>query len=81
MRRKFRKVSNDRRNITTELRKNQNAMTAGNLRILGNIRNGPIKHAEMKEKFFKEYLRRTKKQFETKLRSGNIIRGINVRLA
>ena len=44
------------------------------LRILeGNI----IRQKEMKEKFKKEYLRRTRKLLETKLHSRNLIKGIN----
>ena len=36
-----------------------------------------IKHAEMKDKIQKEYLRRTRKLLETKLSSRNLIKGIN----
>ena len=36
-----------------------------------------IKHVEMKEKIKKEYLRRTRKLLDTKLCSGNLIKGIN----
>ena len=36
-----------------------------------------IKQAEMKDKIHKEYLRRTRKQFETKPNSKNLTKGIN----
>ena len=36
-----------------------------------------IKHAEMKEKIEKEYIRRTRKLLETKPHSRNLIKGIN----
>ena len=36
-----------------------------------------IKQVEMKDKIRKEYLRRTRKLFETKLSSKNLIKGIN----
>ena len=38
---------------------------------------GTIKHAEMKEIFKKEYVRRTTKLLETKLYSMNLLKGIN----
>ena len=39
-----------------------------------------IKHAEMKEKNKKEYLKRTRKLLETKLHSWNLIKRINTRV-
>ena len=46
-------------------------------KYLGILEADTIKQAEMKEKIQKEYLRRTRKQFETKLISRNLIKGIN----
>ena len=40
---------------------------------------GTIKQAEMKENFFKEFLRRTRKLLETKLYSRNHIKEVNIR--
>ena len=46
-------------------------------KYLGILEADTIKQAEMKEKIQKEYLRRTRKLFETKLNSRNLIKGIN----
>ena len=44
---------------------------------LGILETETIKQVEMKDKFQKEYLRRTRKLLETKLYSRNVIKGIN----
>ena len=44
---------------------------------LGIFEADTIKQVEMKDKMQKEYLRRTRKQLETKLSSRNLIKGIN----
>ena len=44
---------------------------------LGILEADTIKQAEMKEKIKKEYLRRTRKLFKTKLYSRNLVKGIN----
>ena len=54
-----------------------NARRKGNLQILGVLEADTIKQVEMKDKIKKEYLRRTRKQLETKLSSRNLIKGIN----
>ena len=46
-------------------------------RYLGILEADTIKQVEMKDKIRKEYLRRTRKQPETKLFSRNLIKGIN----
>ena len=46
-------------------------------KYLGILEADTNKEVEMKEKIKKEYLRRTRKQLETKLCSRNIIKGIN----
>ena len=46
-------------------------------KYLGILEADTIKQAEMKEKIQKEYLRRTRKLFETKLNGRNLIKGIN----
>ena len=46
-------------------------------KYLGILVTGTIKQQEMKEKVKKEYLRRSKKQLETKVYSRDIIKGIN----
>ena len=66
----------DRRKRTTKTRKNQDARRKGNLGIL---KADTIKQAEIKERIKKEYPRKTRKLLETKLRSGNLIKGINSR--
>ena len=55
-------------------------MKSGKWRInkyLGILETDTIKQAEMKDKIQKEYLRKTRKQLETKLSSRNLIKGIN----
>ena len=46
-------------------------------KYLGILESDTIKQVEMKNKIQKEYLRRTRKQLETKLSSRNLIKGIN----
>ena len=46
-------------------------------KYMGILEPDTIKHAEMKEKRKKEYLRRTRKLFENKQDSRNLIKGIN----
>ena len=46
-------------------------------KYLGILEADSIKQVEMKDKIQKEYLRRTRKQLETKLFSRNLIKGIN----
>ena len=46
-------------------------------KYLGILEADTIKQVEMKNKIQKEYLRRTRKQLETKLNSRNLIKGIN----
>ena len=46
-------------------------------KCLGILEADTIKQVEMKDKIQKEYLRRTRKLLETKLNSGNLIKGIN----
>ena len=48
-------------------------------KYLGILETDTIKQAEMKEKIQKEFLRRTRKQLETKLNSRNLIKRINTR--
>ena len=47
-------------------------------KYLGILEADTIKQVEMKEKIQKEYLRRTRKQLETKLSNRNLIKGINI---
>ena len=47
-------------------------------RYLGILEADTIKKVEMKEKFKKEYLRRTRKILETKVYSRDLIKGINI---
>ena len=44
---------------------------------LGILEADTIKQVQMKDKIRKEYLRRSRKLLETKLSSGNLIKGIN----
>ena len=61
-----RQMTEGRERINQE--KNQKARRKGKLLILGNIEADTVKQAKMKEKKIKkEYLRRTRKQLETKL--------------
>ena len=46
-------------------------------KYLGILEADTIKQVEMKDKIQKEYFRRTRKIFETKLSSRNLIKGIN----
>ena len=46
-------------------------------KYLGILEADTIKQVEMKDKIQKEYLRRTRKLFETKLNCRNLIKGIN----
>ena len=46
-------------------------------KYLGILKADTIKQVEMKNKFLKKYLRRTRKLLETKLSSRNLIKGIN----
>ena len=46
-------------------------------KYLGILEVDTFKKVETKEKIKKEYLRKTRKQLETKLRSRNLIKGIN----
>ena len=46
-------------------------------KYLGILEADTIKQVEMKDKIQKEYLRRTRKLQETKISSGNLIKGIN----
>ena len=46
-------------------------------KYLGILMVNTIKQVEMKEKNYKEYLRRTRKLLETKLSCRNLIKGIN----
>ena len=46
-------------------------------KYLGILEDDTIKQMEMKDKIQKEYLRRTRKLLETKLRCRNLIKGIN----
>ena len=46
-------------------------------KYLGILEADTIKQVEMKDKIRKEYLRRTRQLLETKLSSGNLIKGIN----
>ena len=57
--------------------KNQNAPRKRNLPILGNIGHGHYQTSGDEKKFFKKYIRRTRKLLETKLNSRNLIKGIN----
>ena len=66
-----RKTSNNGRNRTTKSRKNQNAQRKRNVQALRILEADTIKQAEMK------YLRRTRKQLETKVHRRNLIKGIN----
>ena len=47
------------------------------IKYLGILEADTVKQVEMKDKIQKEYLRRTRKQLETKLSSRNLIKGIN----
>ena len=47
-------------------------------KYLGILDADTIKQVEMKDKFQKEYLRRTRKLLDTKLSSRNLIKGINI---
>ena len=47
-------------------------------KYLGILEADTIKQVEMKEKFKKEYHRRTRKLLQTKLSSRNLIKGINI---
>ena len=65
-------------NGITKLWPNENAQRKGNLQIsLGILEADIFKQEEMKEKIKKEYFRTTRKLFETKLSSRNLIKGIN----
>ena len=44
---------------------------------LGILEADTIKQVEIKDKIWKEYLKKTRKLFETKLSSRNLIKGIN----
>ena len=46
-------------------------------KYLGILEADSIKQVQMKDKIRKEYLRRTRKQLETKLSARNLIKGIN----
>ena len=46
-------------------------------KYLGILEADTIKQVEIKEKIMREYLRRNRKLLETKLSSGNFIKGIN----
>ena len=46
-------------------------------KYLGILEADTIKHVEMKEKIKKEYLRKMRKLYKTKLWSSNFIKGIN----
>ena len=46
-------------------------------KYLGILEADTIEHVQMKDTIRKEYLRRTRKLFETKLSSRNLIKGIN----
>ena len=46
-------------------------------KYLGILETDTMKQVEMKDKIWKEYLRRTRKLLETKLSSRNLIKGIN----
>ena len=70
------KKKNNGRNRTANSRKYQNALRNGKLQVLGN-KVGTIKHADMKEKLRKEYLRRSRKLLKTKLCSRNPVKCIN----
>ena len=60
------------RNIIIKARKSQNAYE-----FWGILEADTIKQEETKEKLKKEYPRRTRKLFEIKLHSSNLINGIN----
>ena len=47
------------------------------LKYLGILEADTIKQVEMKNKIQKEYIRKTRKLLETKLSSGNLIKGMN----
>ena len=67
----------DGRNGTNKLKKNRKVGEKETYIYLEIMEADTIKQVEMKEKFKKLYLRRTKKLLETKLYCGNLIKGIN----
>ena len=71
----------DREKIATLVMKSgKQHMTLGEnetYKYLGILEADTIKQVEMKDKIWKEYLRGTRKQLETKLSSRNLIKGIN----
>ena len=72
-----------KRHITDgmELPNQDNIKTLGEnetYKFLGFLEADTIKQVEMKDKIQKEYLRRTRKLFETKLSSRNLIKGIDI---
>ena len=73
-----RKTKNNGSNRTTKKkkRKKKKSEHTESYQYLWILEVGSIKHAKMKEKINKEYLRRTRKLFETKLHSRNL-KGIN----
>ena len=70
-----RKTTNDGRNSTKKSRKNQK----GNFQILGNIGREHHQTWEDEIKKIQKYLNRTRKLFETKLYSRNLIKETNTR--
>ena len=72
-----RKMTNGGRNRTTRSRKIRMLGVKETYKYLGILEVDTIKHAEMKEKDEKKYLRRTRKLLESKLYGRNLIKGIN----
>ena len=75
-------MKSDKRHMTDgmELPNQEKIRTLGEMEMykyLGILEADTIKQVEMKEKIQKEYLRRTRKLYETKLSGRNIIKGIN----
>ena len=71
------KTTNNGWNRSNKSRKNQNALRKGNLQMLGNIGSGHHQISGDERIIKNEYLRRTRKAFETKQDSKNLIKGIN----
>ena len=74
---KKQETTRDGRNETTNLGKNWTVGKKETNKYLGILKANTIKQLEMKEKFLKEYTRRTRKLLETKLYCRNITKRIN----
>ena len=66
--------TNNGRNRTTKLRKNENTQRKGKLLFLGKIKS---RHLQTSRDRKKNYIRRTRKFLETKFRKRNLVKVIN----